>query len=616
MSDTQVPEQLQEAGTGSRTATTSGATASGAAAGPATADSAKLPVADARAVKSESFRLIRRHRGGLSEVVLLYVGSAAAGLVGPFILGQVVDAVVAGTTSGFIAAMSLLMLGFLAVQAVLRKLAVHAGMVFGETVFAELREDFMEQVTSLPLSTVEKAGTGDLVTRTTNDVDSVSHTVRFGVPQVVVSVVTIIITLAAAVLTSPVLSLALLVGVPLLYPVTRWYLKRSSAGYKAERESYAVVNGAITETIEGARTVDALGLGALRRRKIDESLVGSFRAERYTLWLRSILFPAADTAFWLPVSAVLLWGGWLAANDAVTPGAVATVALFAMRLIDPVDLLIMWTDEIQVGAASLARIIGVKDVPSDRTATDAQPETEDILVSGARYAYRPGHNVLHGVDLQLRRGERLAMVGPSGAGKSTLGRLIAGIHPPTEGSVTVGGVPLVDRPLDALRREVALVTQEHHVFVGSLADNVRLGKADATQSEIEKALDDVGALGWSRALPDGLETEVGSGAFELTPAQAQEVALARLVLADPHTLVLDEATSLIDPQAARDLERSLSAVLEGRTVVAIAHRLHTAHDADRVAVVENGNITELGSHDELLALDGSYASLWRSWRVE
>nr|WP_209068120.1 ABC transporter ATP-binding protein [Arthrobacter pigmenti] len=560
--------------------------------------------------------MIRRHKGGLSKVVLLYVGSAAAGLVGPFILGNVVDAVLAGTTAGFIASMSLLMLGFLAVQAILRRFAVRAGMVFGETVFAELREDFMAQVTSLPLSTVEKAGTGDLVSRTTNDVDSVSHTVRFGVPQVVVSVVTIIITLAAAVLTSPLLSIALLVGVPLLYPATRWYLKRSSAGYKAERESYAVVNGSITETIEGARTVDALGLGGLRRNRINDSLEGSFRAERYTLWLRSILFPAADTAFWLPVAGVLLWGGWLASLDAVTPGAVATVALFAVRLIDPVDLLIMWTDEIQVGAASLARIIGIKDVPSDRTATDAQPVTEDILVSGARYAYRPGHDVLHGVDLQLHRGERLAMVGPSGAGKSTLGRLIAGIHAPTDGSVTVGGVPLVDRPLDALRREVALVTQEHHVFVGSLADNVRLGKADATQGEIEKALDDVGALAWSRALPEALETEVGSGAYELTPAQAQEVALARLVLADPHTLVLDEATSLIDPQAARDLERSLSAVLEGRTVVAIAHRLHTAHDADRVAVVENGNITELGSHDELLALNGSYASLWRSWRTE
>lgn len=576
----------------------------------------KLPVADAPAVKAESLRLIRRHRGGLSRVVLLYVGSAAAGLVGPFILGEVVDAVVAGTTSGFIAAMSLLMLAFLVVQALLRKFAVRAGMVFGETVFAELREDFMAQVTSLPLSTVEKAGTGDLVSRTTNDVDSVSHTVRFGVPQVVVSVVTIVITLAAAVLASPLLSLALLVGVPLLYPATRWYLKRSSAGYKAERESYAVVNGAITETIEGARTVDALGLGALRRDRLDEALRGSFAAERYTLRLRSVLFPAADTAFWLPVAGVLLWGGWLASTGAVTPGAVATVALFAVRLIDPVDLLIMWTDEIQVGAASLARIIGIKSVPADRTATAQEPDSEDITVSGARYAYREGHDVLHGVDLQLRRGERLAMVGPSGAGKSTLGRLIAGIHPPTSGSVTVGGVPLVHRPLDALRREVALVTQEHHVFVGSLSDNIRLGKSDATEPEIEKALDDVGALGWARALPDGLDTEVGSGAYELTPAQAQEVALARLVLADPHTLVLDEATSLIDPQAARDLERSLSAVLEGRTVVAIAHRLHTAHDADRVAVVENGNITELGSHEELLALGGSYAALWRSWRTE
>lgn len=578
--------------------------------------SGKLPVAEPAQVRAEAARLIRHHRGGLSRVVALYVGSAVAGLVGPVLLGRVVDAVVEGTTSSYIAAISLIMLAFLIVQSLLRRLAVRAGMVFGETVFAELREDFMEQVTSLPLSTVEKAGTGDLVSRTTNDVDAVSHTVRFGVPQVVVSIVTILLTIGAAVITSPVLALALLVGLPVLYPVTRWYLKRSSAGYQKERETYAVVNGSITETIEGARTVDALGLGALRRERIDSALTGSYRAERYTLWLRTVLFPAADFAFWLPVAGVLLWGGWLASLDVVTPGVVATVALFAVRLIDPVDLLIMWTDEIQVGAASLARIVGIKEVQPDRHATDHEPLNEDILVSKARYAYRPGHDVLHGVDLELRSGERLAMVGPSGAGKSTLGRLIAGIHPPTAGTVTVGDVPLVDRPLNALRREVALVTQEHHVFVGSLADNIRLGKDDATEAELVQALDDVGALAWALGLPEGLQTEVGSGAHELTPAQAQELALARLVLADPHTLVLDEATSLIDPQAARDLERSLNAVLEGRTVVAIAHRLHTAHDADRVAVVEGGNITELGSHDELLALDGSYAALWKSWRSE
>lgn len=576
----------------------------------------KLPVADSAQVRAEGLRLLRQHQKPLAAVVGLYIFAAVAGLAGPLLVGRLVDAIASGTTAGFVAGVALGLAGFVAVQTLLTRWAQRRGMVLGEKVFAQLREEFMEQVTSLPLSTVEKAGTGDLVSRTTNDVDSVSHTVRFGVPQVLVSVATIALTAAAAMLASPLVALALLVGVPLLLPVTRWYLRRATPGYLAERESYAVLNGAITETIEGARTVDALSLGPHRRRRIDDALRNCFEKEKYTLGLRSVLFPAAEFSFWLPVAAVLLWGGWLASQDLVTTGMVATVALYAMQLIDPVDTLIMWIDEIQVGASSLARIVGIRNVGTDRTATDAVPASEEILVDRARYAYRPGHDVLHGIDLELVPGERLAMVGPSGAGKSTLGRLLAGIHGPTSGSVTVGGVPLVDRPLDELRGEVALVTQEHHVFVGTLADNVRLGKADASDAEIEKALSDVGSLAWVRALPDGLATEVGSGSHTLTPAQAQELALARLVLADPHTLVLDEATSLIDPQAARDLEFSLSAVLAGRTVVAIAHRLHTAHDADRVAVVEAGRITELGSHDELVARNGSYAALWHSWRQD
>ena len=276
------------------------------------------------------------------------------------------------------------------------------------------------------------------------------------------------------------------------------------------------------------------------------------------------------------------------------------VALYVVKLADPVDRLISWLDEIQVGATSFARLVGIARVPPDREAKDDEPEDDRMRAEDVRYAYYADRDVLHGIDLDLEPGERVAVVGPSGAGKSTLGRLLAGIHPPRQGVVEVGGVRLVDLPLDTLRKEVALVTQEQHVFVGTLAENLRLARTEATEEQLVDALAAVDALEWVQVLPERLNTVVGAGGHALTPAQSQQVALARLVLADPHTLVLDEATSLLDPRAARHLERSLASVLEGRTVVAIAHRLHTAHDADRVAVVEEGLLAEVGTHDELV----------------
>lgn len=576
----------------------------------------KLPVADSRTLRRQVGELLGQYRGPLAKVVLLHGLAASAGLAGPWLLGRMIDAVVAGHGASIVDQTVLVLLLAVLLQTVLVRYAQRSAMVLGEDVFAQLREEFVERVTRLPLSVVERAGTGDLVARTTTDIDRVQYAVRFGVPRVLVTTATIVLTAVAAVLTGPLVALGLLAGLPLLLGATRWYLRRATAGYLRESAAYASIFGTMTETVEGARTVDALGLGPRRRRRLDADLREAFDAERYTLRLRSVLFPLVDTSFLLPVLAVLVWGAWLVTQGATTVGAVTTVAIYATQIIHPIGELIFWLDEIQVGSASLARILGVSAVEPDREEKAARPVDERIEARQVRYAYRAGHDVLHGIDLALRPGERLAVVGPSGAGKSTLGRMLAGIHPPTGGSVTVGEVPLVDLPLEELRGHVALVTQEHHVFVGTLADNLRLADPGADEEAMWRALDAVAARRWVEALPEGLQTQVGSGGTTLTPAQAQQLALARLVLLDPHTLVLDEATSLIDPRAARELEASLSAVLEGRTVVAIAHRLHTAHDADRVAVVDGGRITEIGPHAELVAAGGDYARLWHSWQSE
>jgi len=578
--------------------------------------SAMLPVADATQVRRYARGLLRRHPRLLAWALGLHGLAAIAGLAAPWLIGDLVESVERGTTTVTVDRIALAIAAFVVVQSVLARYAKYASARLGEGMLAELREEFVDRVLALPLSTVERAGTGDLLTRTSRDVNALSYSVRFAVPEILIALVTICFTVGAMVLVGPLLGIPCLLAVPILWVGTAWYLRRAPEGYLRENATYSDLTDGLAETVDGARTVEALRLAQRRRIRTDRDIARSYAAERYTLFLRTVWYPLVEVGYVVPVVATLLIGGWFYLEGWVTLGQVTAATLYVQQLIDPLDQLLSWLDELQVGGASLARLLGVSSAASAAAPADgAAPAPRDgrLTVDDVRFSYVDGRDVLHGISLDVAPGERLAMVGPSGAGKSTLGRLLAGVHAPRSGSVTVGGAPLASLPLDELRTQVALVTQEHHVFLGTVRDNVLLGRPSADDAAVRAALAAVDALDWVDELPAGLDTEVGSGAHPVTPAQAQQLALARLVLADPHTLVLDEATSLIDPRAARQLERSLAAVLRGRTVIAIAHRLFSAHDADRVAVVEDGRITEVGSHHDLVAAGGPYAALWRSW---
>ncbi len=573
-----------------------------------------LPRASSARVRQELRAIWRRHRGRFVGVVLLNGAAAAFSLVPPRLVGLLIDRLGAGAGIGEVALYGAGMLAGVIAQSLFVLTAARSAWTLGEDVFAQLRLSFLSEALLVPMGVIEEAGTGELVTRTTQDINAVGETVRWALPGSLVSALTVGLTLIAAVAAAPLIAPVYLLALPMLVVLMRWYMRRAPDVYRHLGDSYGPTFASLDETAGGARAVEALSLQEARRRSLTTALSAHWSAAVGRIRLRQTMLPWANLAFAIPVFSSLAWGGWLAVHGQVSVGTVVTVTLYAAALVAPLESLIDWTDELQRSAVSFARILGVGEAVDHGTPAAAEPSSTAVEVTAASFAYRAGREVLHGVSLQVLPGERLAIVGPSGAGKSTLARLLAGIDRPSAGRVTVGGVDASAIPLARRRGHVLLVAQESHVFAATVRENVLLGRLDAPDPEVADALGRIGALEWIDALDDGWDTVVGSGGHPLTGAQEQQLALARVLLADPHTIILDEATSAMDPTAARDLEAALAATMQGRTVIAIAHRLSTAYDADRIAVVDGGRIVELGSHAELVEAGGAYARLWALWR--
>ena len=594
----------------------------------APAQAPNLPIASYR----DSFRylatLLRGRTAPIVVVVLAGIVTAIAGLAGPWVIGRLVDELRADPSADAVWRGAVIVVVAGIVLALGTWLGRAALARVTEPAVSRLREDVMTRALELDAGTIERTGTGDLVSRVADDSRKISESTEHILPLFLQSVFVVVISAIGLTALDWRLGLVGLVAIPMYYLTIAWYLPRGEPLYRAERAAFGRRAGRLLSSLNGRET-----LRAYRKQEVELKRVHSASTEARDLSIGVFRFLTSamsrnNRAEAVVLSCIIVAGFALVWFDETTAGAVTTAALVYHRLFNPIGAIVGLFDEVLSAGASLTRMVGVIEgadraaVPASTTVTGTGRHGQQLVtLSGVEFTYPPAGDelaahqpVLHGVDLEISRGETVAVVGTTGSGKTTMAKIAAGILAPSTGSTSLDGRDFVEYTESELRGRVCMVSQEVHTFVGSVHNNVALAKPDASTAEVEAALRAVGA-DFALALPGGLDTELGDGGHRLTPMEDQLLALARVHLADPDLVILDEATAEAGSSGARALETAAEKVLAERAALVVAHRLNQAQHADRILVMDAGRIVEQGTHSELVEAGGRYAELWRAWKM-
>jgi ATP-binding cassette subfamily B protein len=559
--------------------------------------------------------LLRPYRGRIALSILLVIGQASCLLAGPALVRHGIDQGLRANDAGA-----------LNLSAFLYLIAAIAGLFFGravikmvarvgESFLRDLRSRVFRHLMSLGMDFFEREKTGTLVARMTSDMDALQELVQMGLVMFIQNGLLFIGAVLVIFLMSWQLAVCTLIVVPPVVIASRWFRRASNKAYLLVRDRIGQNLSTLQEGLAGIRVVQAFGRERAFTRRFQETNEAQYDANIETVRISAKYFPIVEFAGVAGIALIVGIGGAFVSADIVTIGTVAAFVLYLNNLFEPIQQLSQLYNTLQQAGAALQKLFELLD---ERPSIAERPGAVDLPLEGSldvehvSFGYA-GHDVLHDVSLRVPLGERLALVGPTGAGKSTLAKLIARFYDPREGQVDYGGVDLRDATLRSLRERIVVVPQEGFLFAGTVRDNVVVGKADASDDEIEAAIAALGLANRFDAFPDGLDTEVRERGSRLSAGERQLVSLVRAALADPELLVLDEATSSLDPGTEHAVERALGHLTAGRTVVVVAHRLSTAARADRIAVVDDGRVAEVGTHDELIAHEGRYASLYAAW---